>query len=112
MLEFKSKTECIFGAYFLEAGTCVLHSFLQPKCQFLANNLSIPGGGVPYIYMVPVDKRGHALFAYWYAGCIEIGWWWKPCLSHRALVLRGLPEAPDAGIIRRPEWCAGKPSRL
>ena len=50
MLEFKSKTECVFGASFLEAGTCVLHAFLQPKCQFLAKNLSIPGG-VPYIYI-------------------------------------------------------------
>ena len=51
MLEFKSKTECIFGASFLEAGTCVLHAFLQPKCQFLAKNLSIPGGGGYHIYI-------------------------------------------------------------
>ena len=52
MLEFKSKTECIFGASFLEAGTCVLHAFLQPKCHFFAKNLSIPGGGYHiYIYI-------------------------------------------------------------
>ena len=51
MLEFKSKTERIFGASFLEAGTCVLHACLQPKCQFLAKHLSIHGGGTIHIYI-------------------------------------------------------------
>ena len=48
MLEFDLKKECIFRASFLEAGTCVLHACLQPKCQFLAKNLSIPGVGGGY----------------------------------------------------------------